>query len=71
MSSYANVAADAGSAANIRSIRKGFRAHEKLVEHIEACEAEAAHELWSKHLSEAESYILGGSNPKTVLDLLG
>jgi DNA-binding FadR family transcriptional regulator len=71
LSSYAHVAADAGSPANIRSIRKGFRAHEKLVEHIEAREAEDAQQLWSKHLTEAESYILGGSNPKTVLDLLG
>jgi DNA-binding FadR family transcriptional regulator len=71
LSSVAHVAADAGSPANIRSIRKGFRAHEKLVDHIEAREADLAQELWSKHLTEAESYILGGSNPKTVLDLLG
>lgn len=71
LSSFAQVAADAGSAANIRAIRKGFRAHERLVEHIEARETEAAAELWSKHLTEAESYMLGGSNPKTVLDLLG
>jgi GntR family transcriptional repressor for pyruvate dehydrogenase complex len=65
------VAADAGSPANIRAIRKGFRAHERLVDHLEARDADAAAELWSKHLTEAESYMLGGSNPKTVLDLLG
>jgi DNA-binding FadR family transcriptional regulator len=71
MSSFAHMAADAGSPANIRAIRKGFRAHERLVDHLEARDADAAAELWSKHLTEAESYMLGGSNPKTVLDLLG
>jgi DNA-binding FadR family transcriptional regulator len=71
LSSYAHVAADAGSAANIRAIRKGFRAHERLLDYIEARDAESAVELWSKHLTEAESYLLGGSSPKTVLDLLG
>ncbi len=71
LSSFAHMAADAGSPANIRAIRKGFRAHERLVDHLEARESEAAAELWSKHLTEAESYMLGGSNPKTVLDLLG
>ena len=71
LSSFAHIAADAGSPANIRSFRKGFRAHELLVDHIEARAADEAAELWRKHLTEAESYMLGGSNPKTVLDLLG
>ena len=66
-----HIVADAGSAATARAIRKGFRAHEKLIEHLEARDADAAVQLWTKHLSEGESYLLGGSNPKTVLDLLG
>ena len=69
-SSFQHVAADAGSAANIRSIRKGFRAHELLIEHIEARDADAAEALWGKHLAEAERYMLSDANPKTVLDLL-
>ena len=69
-SSFQHVAADAGSPANIRSIRNGFRAHELLIEHIEARDADAAQALWSKHLAEAEKYMLSDANPKTVLDLL-
>jgi DNA-binding FadR family transcriptional regulator len=69
-SSFRHVASDAGSEANIRSIRKGFRAHELLIEYIEARDADAAQALWSKHLAEAERYMLSGANPKTVLDLL-
>lgn len=71
LSSVAHADADAGSPANIRANRKGFRAHERLLEHLEARDSVAATELWSKHLTEAESYLLGGSNPETVLDLLG
>ena len=70
LSSFQHVAADAGSAANMRSIRRGFRAHELLIEHVEARDAEAAQALWSKHLDEAEKYMLSDANPKTVLDLL-
>lgn len=69
LSSAAHMAFDAGTPANVRAIRKGFRAHERLVELIEARDSESATELWRKHLTEAEAYLLG-SNPKTVLDLL-
>ena len=69
-SSFRHVAADAGSPANIRSIRKGFRAHELLIEHVEARDADAAEQLWRTHLAEAEKYMLSDANPKTVLDLL-
>jgi DNA-binding FadR family transcriptional regulator len=70
LSSFRHVASDAGSEANIRSIRKGFRAHELLVEYVEARDADAAEALWRKHLAEAERYMLSDANPKTVLDLL-
>jgi DNA-binding FadR family transcriptional regulator len=69
-SSFRHVAADAGSPANIASIRKGYRAHELLIEHIEARDVEAAEALWHKHLAAAEEYMLSDANPKTVLDLL-
>ena len=69
-SSWRQVAADAGRPANIRSIRKGLRAHELLIEHIEARDAEAAEALWRTHLAETEKYMLSDADPKTVLDLL-
>jgi DNA-binding FadR family transcriptional regulator len=70
-SSYAHTVADAGTPANVRSIHRGFRAHERLVDHVEAREADAAAALWQRHLAEAQDYMLGGSDLKTVLDLLG
>jgi DNA-binding FadR family transcriptional regulator len=69
-SSFQHVAADAGSPANIRSIRGGFRAHELLIDHIENRDADAAETLWKKHLAATEKYMLSDANPKTVLDLL-
>jgi len=70
-SSFAQMDSDAGSPKNVEAIRKGFRAHERVIELIEAREADKAEELWRKHLVEAETYMLNSSNPKTVLDLLG
>lgn len=70
LSSYAHIAADAGTPAYMRATRRGHRAHEKLVDLIEAGDADAAQALWTTHVAEAESYLLGGSNPETVLDLL-
>jgi DNA-binding FadR family transcriptional regulator len=70
-SSFAHMDSDAGSPSNIQAIRKGFRAHERLVDLVEARDATKAEELWRRHLDEAETYMLNGSNPKTVLDLLG
>jgi len=66
-----NVAADAGTTANRRATRKAQRAHEKLVELIDAQQAEEAEAHWRGHLMEADEYVLGGPGPKPVLDLLG
>jgi DNA-binding FadR family transcriptional regulator len=70
-SSYIHVAKDAGTPANLRSIRKGLRAHELLVDLIESKDADEAESLWRKHLVEAQSYMMATDSPKTVLDLLG
>jgi DNA-binding GntR family transcriptional regulator len=70
-SSIVHVQHDAGSPANIRANKKGFRAHRRLVELIEQHDAEGAARLWRKHLDEAETYLLGSNDPVTVLDLLG
>lgn len=70
-SNIVHVQHDAGSPANIRANRKGFRAHRRTVELIEQHDAEGAARLWRKHLDEAELYLLGSDDPVTVQDLLG
>ena len=70
-SNIVHVQHDAGSPANIRANKKGFRAHRRTVELIEQHDAEGAARLWRKHLDEAELYLLGSDDPVTVQDLLG
>ena len=70
-SNIVHVQHDAGSPANIRANRKGFRAHRRTVELIEQHDAEGAARLWRKHLDEAELYLLGSDDPVTVQELLG
>jgi DNA-binding FadR family transcriptional regulator len=49
----------------------GNRAHNKLIDLIEAADADGATALWRKHLDEGEDYVLAqGESGKTVLDLL-
>jgi DNA-binding FadR family transcriptional regulator len=71
LSSYLHVEEDAGTPDNIKATKKGLRAHETLVDLIEAKEPEEAERLWRTHLTEAQYYMLGQGDPKTVLDLLG
>jgi DNA-binding FadR family transcriptional regulator len=69
-SSYAQMAADAGTPANIRAIRQGFRAHERLIDHIEHRDHTAAAKLWEEHLAEAEQYMLSDASGATIIDLM-
>lgn len=64
------VEGDGNSAKNKRALRRGFRAHERIVELIEARDGEAAAELWRTHLLEAEEYLLQSHDKLTVLDLM-
>ncbi|BCB88584.1 FadR/GntR family transcriptional regulator [Phytohabitans suffuscus] len=64
------VEAEATSAKNTRALRRGFRAHEKVVDFIEARDGESAVQLWRTHLLEAEDYLLQGHQKLTVLDLM-
>jgi DNA-binding FadR family transcriptional regulator len=49
----------------------GNRAHNKLIDLIEAGDADGATALWRKHLDHGEEYVLAhGVMGKTVLDLL-
>lgn len=66
-SSY--LAADPDSAVRRTSARKAHRTHVKLVEMIEAGDADGAERLWSRHITAAEDAVNAASE-KTVLDLL-
>lgn len=52
------------------AFRHGVRAHRRLVEMIEAKDADAAGMLWTKHLVEANRYLLELPGATTVVDLL-
>jgi DNA-binding FadR family transcriptional regulator len=62
---------DAGTPAGERALRKGFRAHERLISLIEERNVADAENLWRKHLVAADEYILEGSSSLTVFDLMG
>lgn len=53
-----------------RAFHHGVRAHGKLVDLIEARDVDGATELWTKHLVEANRYLLELPGATTVLDLL-
>jgi GntR family transcriptional regulator, transcriptional repressor for pyruvate dehydrogenase complex len=53
-----------------RASRKGVRAHQRIVDLIEARDAVEAEKLWRKHLVESKNYLLQGE-AHTVLDMLG
>jgi DNA-binding FadR family transcriptional regulator len=67
----AHAESDAGTPTGQEALRKGFAAHERIVDLIEAREVEKAERLWRKHLLEADDYLLGGGQALTVYDLMG
>jgi DNA-binding FadR family transcriptional regulator len=68
---WSHVDTDAGTPANIRANKRGFRAHATLVQLVAASDARGAEQLWRVHLQEAEDYLLRDGSMTTVLDLLG
>ena len=57
--------------ATSRRPRRASARTQMLVDYIEAKDPDQAESMWRKHLTEAQYYMLGGGDPKTVLDLLG
>ena len=53
-----------------KAAHRGARAHRRLVEHVEAREADAAEALWRTHLVEAGEYLTEGPGPQTVIEVL-
>ena len=50
--------------------RRASKTHRMLVELIKAGDADRAAELWSRHLTKAEEYVLSGAEMSTVVDIL-
>jgi DNA-binding FadR family transcriptional regulator len=71
LASEQQVVADPDSAATRRALRGGHRTHEQLVDLIEAGDADAARDLWQRHLEGSEDFLISGAGSKTVLDVLG
>ena len=66
----AHVESDAGTPSGQEALKKGFAAHERIVELIEAKDVERAERLWRKHLLAADDYLLAGAGTLTVYDLM-
>jgi DNA-binding FadR family transcriptional regulator len=64
-------AADTGRPTAPSERRAAHKAHAHLVELVEAGSTNEAEEFWRSHLEGLRDYLLGGSNPKTVVDLFG
>lgn len=61
---------DAGTPQERHATHEGARSHRRLVELIEARDAEGAERLWRKHLTETSRFLLDGATASTVLELL-
>ena len=66
----AHVESDAGTPGGQEALKKGFAAHKRIVELIEAQDVERAERLWRKHLLAADDYLLEGHRTLTVYDLM-
>jgi DNA-binding FadR family transcriptional regulator len=64
-------AADAGRPTAPDERRRAHRSHERLIELVHTGAGRAAEDFWRGHLAGIRDYLLGGSSPKTVVDLFG
>jgi GntR family transcriptional repressor for pyruvate dehydrogenase complex len=51
-------------------VRRSAKTHRMILDMIKAGDADRAGELWSRHLKQAEEYVLASSEMSTVVDLL-
>jgi GntR family transcriptional regulator, transcriptional repressor for pyruvate dehydrogenase complex len=70
LANWKHVESDVGSAAYATATHRGYKAHRRVVDLIEAGDETGATDLWRKHLTEARDYLLR-ADVKTVLDLMG
>ncbi|OCB30161.1 GntR family transcriptional regulator [Mycobacterium malmoense] len=53
-----------------QAVRRATKTHAMLLDHIKSGDAEAAGELWQRHLKKVEEFVLSRSDMSTVVDLL-
>jgi DNA-binding FadR family transcriptional regulator len=70
LANWTRIARDRGGTTP-RASHRGAKAHRRLVEHVQAKEADAAAALWRTHLVEAGEFLLEGPGAQTVIELLG
>jgi DNA-binding FadR family transcriptional regulator len=64
------IARDAGSPTERAAQHTGHRSHRRLLEYVEARDAEGAERLWRKHIVETSAYLLSAPTAATVVELL-
>ena len=64
-------ATDTGRATAPGERRTAHRSHARLVKLVTEGKGEEAEAFWRSHLEGLRDFLLGGSNPKTVVDLFG
>ena len=67
---FSKVARDAGSPRERTAQHTGHRSHRRLIDYIEAKDAEGAERLWRKHIVETTGFLLEQPTAATVLELL-
>jgi DNA-binding FadR family transcriptional regulator len=62
--------ATAGSSrATTRRLNQAYRVHQELLVHIENKDADAAEQVWSKHLVDMQARLVSTAEAKTALDM--
>jgi DNA-binding FadR family transcriptional regulator len=67
---FSKIARDAGSPSERAAQHTGHRSHRRLIDYIEAGDAEGAERLWRKHIVETTRYLTDSPTASTVLELL-
>ncbi|MDB6002920.1 MAG: putative GntR-family transcriptional regulator [Rhizobacter sp.] len=70
-SSWHQVSSDLGSTTHERIERGTLRSHHDLVDHIVARDADAAEDLWRRHLRAGAAYLQRGGVGAIIVDLQG
>ena len=71
LANEAYVSAEASLPEQRKAALKGQRAHDRLIQLIEAGDADGAQALWRRHLEQQGDHFRTGPGARTVLDLLG
>lgn len=68
---FSKVRREAGTPSERSAQHTGHRSHRRLVDYVEARDAEAAERLWRKHIVETTAWLTERAGASTVLELFG